>query len=136
MNNGRCRMRGGNCRGPTTEEGRARPSRVFSAMAAARLAFHDLAPLIVEVHVAFGISAPTPSEGAEAAGRYACRAVFEPAANKAVTRWLTMLIRDCRRKPKAQALAIFFFPHDAMHRERGSSSRIIARTRANEFIYA
>ncbi len=70
MKNGRCRMHGGKCRGPTTPEGRARISaardqgkgwskkykaqndavaaivrrtRVFTAMSAAKMDFSDIA---------------------------------------------------------------------------------------------
>ena len=130
MKNGRCRMHGGKCHGPTTEEGRAgisaaldkggmrgkqwqasndlmtriaRQGRVYNAMLDARRLIPDIAPPIRDVRAFLALPDPGYDEGSlESARHYACVGLMELGSNLIATRLLAHRIRNTGRFQRAE----------------------------------
>ena len=102
---------------PRSKEGRtfdeeiarsARFGRVCRALDAAKMEMQDLLPLLRSVHATFGMADPAPACGrGRATAEAMCRALLDLTGDKVAICWLTMLIRESRRKRKASAK--FFF---------------------------
>jgi ParB-like chromosome segregation protein Spo0J len=129
MKNGRCRMHGGKCRGPTTPEGRARISaardqgkgyskkykpfndavaaivrraRVFTAMSAARMDLAEIAPLIQDLRRTIGLKGPGyAADAPTSASSYAAEAMLALADNRLAMRALTQTIHAAGRLRRA-----------------------------------
>ena len=130
MKNGRCRMHGGKCRGPTTAEGRARISaardqgkgwsikwkpinythavivrraRVFEAMGRAKMALPEVAPLIRDLRGALGKNDPNDAADSPAsAALYAAEAILALSHDRLAMRSLTHAIHEVDRLRRAE----------------------------------
>ena len=143
MKNGRCRMLGGKCRGPTTEEGRARISaaldkgkmrgkqwqgvndatnrmkrhgRVYRAMLDAHMLPPDIAPIVRDVRAFLELPDPGyDGTSLESTRHYACMELMELGPDPMAGQCLASRIREAgRRRPTNMQVKI---PKNARHRE-------------------
>jgi hypothetical protein len=143
MKNGRCRMHGGKCRGPTTEEGRARISaaldkgkmrgkqwqgfndatsrihrqgRVYRAMLDARMLVSDIAPMIRDVRAFFEMPDLGYDEASlESTRDYACMGLMALGRKPMAARCLVSRIREAGRRRPTEAQGEI--PQDPLHPE-------------------
>ena len=125
MKNGRCRMHGGKCRGPTTEAGKARISaaldkgkmrgkqwqgfndatsrierqgRIYRAMLDAHMLVPDIAPIVRDVRAFLGLQDPGYDEASPVSTRdYACMGLLALGRKPMAARYLVARIREAGR---------------------------------------